>query len=144
MVKTIKKNTTTAKKTTPLKKAPVVVKQEFKTCRYQDKNLKVSPRKLRLLANSIKKMSPQQAALELSFTNTAAARALSRAIKTVVSVAKNNYNLSETSLKFDSIIVNEGQKIKRMDKSHGSRFSRGIIIKRHSRLLIILKGEVKS
>ena len=121
----------------------MVVKKEFKTCRYQDKNLKVSPRKLQLLANSIKKMSPQQAALELSFTNTSAARVLSRAIKTVVSVAKNNYNLSETSLKFDSIIVNEGQKIKRMDKSHGSRFSRGIIIKRHSRLLITLKGEVK-
>jgi len=143
MAKTTKKTTTTVKKTTPLKETPVVVKQEFKTCRYQDKNLKVSPRKLQLLANSIKKMSPQQAALELSFTNTSAARVLSRAIKTVVSVAKNNYNLSETSLKFDSIIVNEGQKIKRMDKSHGSRFSRGIIIKRHSRLLITLKGEVK-
>ena len=143
MAKTTKKTTTTVKKTTPLKETPVVVKKEFKTCRYQDKNLKVSPRKLRLLANSIKKMSPQQAALELSFTNTSAARVLSRAIKTVVSVAKNNYNLSKTSLKFDSIIVNEGQKIKRMDKSHGSRFSRGIIIKRHSRLLITLQGEVK-
>lgn len=144
MPKTIKKTTTTVKKTTPVKKEPVVAKKEFKICRYQDKNLKVPPRKLRLLANSIKKMSPTQAALELAFTNTSAARALSRAIKTVVSVAKNNYNLSETSLKFDTIIVGEGQKIKRMDKSHGSHFARGVIIKRHSRLLITLKGEVKS
>jgi len=35
-------------------------------------------------------------------------------------------------------------KIKRMDKSHGSRFARGIIQKRHSRLVIVLSGTIQS
>lgn len=144
MAKTIKKPTTTVKKAVSKKITPPTVETKIpqtKICVYRNDNLKISPRKLRLLANSIKKLPPQEVIVKLSFTNTNAARILSKAIKTVVSSAKNNYNLSESSLKFDSIIVNEGQKIKRMDKSHGSRFARGIIIKRHSRLVITLKGQ---
>lgn len=144
MAKTIKKPTTTVKKAVSKKITPPAVETKIpqtKICVYHNDNLKISPRKLRLLANSIKKLPPQEVLVKLSFTNTNAARILSKAIKTVVSSAKNNYNLSESSLKFDSIIVNEGQKIKRMDKSHGSRFARGIIIKRHSRLVITLKGQ---
>jgi large subunit ribosomal protein L22 len=142
--KTITKKEVTKKVTTPkVAAAPVSVAPEFKTSVYNDKNIKISPRKLRLLANSIKKMSPLEAAVKLSLTNTKAARILTTALKTVVSVAKNNYNLLPESLKFESIQVDEGQKIKRMDKSHGSHFARGIIMKRHSRLIIIVKGQVK-
>jgi large subunit ribosomal protein L22 len=146
---TIKK--TTIKKTVAVAKTPVKELSEakpgngleFKSSVYNDKNIKISPRKLRLLANSIKKMSPLEASVKLSLTNTKAARILTAALKTVVSVAKNNYNLLPESLKFESIQVDEGPKIKRMDKSHGSHFARGIIIKRHSRLIIIVKGQVK-
>jgi len=134
----VKKETTKKVETTPVVTAP-----EFKTSVYTDKNIKISPRKLRLLAMSIKKLSPQKAAIKLALTNTKAARVLASALKTVVSTAKNNYNLLPESLIFDSIQVDEGPKIKRMDKSHGSHFSRGIIIKRHSRLIIIVKGQVK-
>lgn len=134
----VKKEVATKIATTPVTAAP-----EFKSSVYTDKNIKISPRKLRLLANSIKKFSPMEASVKLSLTNTKAARILTSALKTVVSVAKNNYNLSPESLKFESIQVDEGPKIKRMDKSHGSHFSRGIIMKRHSRLIIIVKGQVK-
>jgi len=149
MAKEIDKKTITKKevvkkvKTTPVVTAPAIVAPEYKKSVYTDKNIKISPRKLRLLANSIKKLSPSEASIKLSLTNTKAARILTSALKTVVSVAKNNYNLSPESLIFDSIQVDEGQKIKRMDKSHGSHFSRGIIMKRHSRLIIIVKGLVK-
>jgi large subunit ribosomal protein L22 len=122
---------------------PVVAKSETKLCRYIDKNIKISPRKLRLLATSIKKLNVLDAATKLSLTNSLSARILTKAIETVVSVAKNNYNLSPESLKFDTLLVDEGSKIKRMDKSHGSHFARGIIIKRHSRLTIIVKGVTK-
>lgn len=145
MAKEITKKTIT-KKVIATKKVvttPVVAAPEFKSCRYTDKNIKISPRKLRLLANDIKKMSPLTVITKLSLTNTNSARILCRAIKTVVSVAKNNYNLSPETLVFTSVQVDEGSKIKRMDKSHGSHFSRGIIIKRHSRLIIIVKGQVK-
>jgi len=142
MAKTIKKTTTpVAKNKIPGVKIPETKIPETKTCVYRNNNLKISPRKLLLLTNSIKKLPPQEVLVKLSFTNTNAARILTKAIKTVVSSAKNNYNLTESSLKFDSIIVGEGQKIKRMDKSHGSRFARGVIIKRHSRLVITLKGQ---
>lgn len=138
----IKKEITKKVAATPVVATPVAT-PEFKSSVYTDKNIKISPRKLRLLANSIKKFSPTEASVKLSLTNTKAARILTAALKTVVSTAKNNYNLSPESLKFESIQVDEGPKIKRMDKSHGSHFSRGIIMKRHSRLIIIVKGQVK-
>jgi large subunit ribosomal protein L22 len=139
MAEKIVKKTITKKEVT----TPVAIASEYKLSKYTDKNIKISPRKLRLLATSIKKLSPLTAAVKLSLTNTKAARILTSALKTVVSVAKNNYNLLPESLSFDTIQVDEGPKIKRMDKSHGSHFSRGIIMKRHSRLIIIVKGQVK-
>ena len=140
---TIKK--TIVKKVTSKKVAetPIIATPEFKLSKYTDKNIKISPRKLRLLATSIKKISPEIALTKLSLTNTKAARVLVSALKTAISVAKNNYDLSPETLKFDTITVNEGPKTKRMDKSHGSHFARGIIIKRHSYLTIIIKGQVK-
>lgn len=148
--KTVTKKTVTKKavvKKTPIKKAvvekAVVEKVAPVIVKYYDKNIKVSPRKLRLLANSIKSISPVKVIPQLALTNTKSARILTRAIKNIVSVAKNNYNLLPESLKFNSILVDEGQKIKRMDKSHGSHFARGIIIKRHSRLTLIIQGQSK-
>lgn len=148
--KTVAKKTVTKKavvKKTPIKKAvvekAVVEKVAPVIVKYYDKNIKVSPRKLRLLANSIKSISPVKVIPQLALTNTKSARILTRAIKNIVSVAKNNYNLLPESLKFNSILVDEGQKIKRMDKSHGSHFARGIIIKRHSRLTLIIQGQSK-
>ncbi|MFA6007815.1 MAG: uL22 family ribosomal protein [Candidatus Shapirobacteria bacterium] len=141
MAKTITKKPVAKKVVAPT--TPTVVKSETKLCRYIDKNIKISPRKLRLLATSIKKLNVLEAATKLSLTNSLSARILTKAIETVVSVAKNNYNLSPESLKFDTLLVDEGSKIKRMDKSHGSHFARGIIIKRHSRLTIIVKGVTK-
>ena len=148
--KTVTKKTVTKKavvKKTPVKKAvvekAVVEKVAPVIVKYYDKNIKVSPRKLRLLANSIKSISPVKVIPQLALTNTKSARILTRAIKNIVSVAKNNYNLLPESLKFNSILVDEEQKIKRIDKSHCSHFARGIIIKRHSRLTLIIQGQSK-
>ena len=118
----------------------VIDKPASKMVRYFDKNVKISPRKLRLLARTIKKLQPTVVLTQLKFTNSKSARVLSKAVQNVISNAKNNYGLVPETLKFDSIRVDEGLKIKRMDKSHGSRFSRGLIQKRHSRLEIIVKG----
>jgi len=143
ITKTITKKETTKKVVTPKIAPTIAAAPEYKLSKYTDKNIKISPRKLRLLATSIKKISPEVALTKLSLTNTKAARVLASALKTAISVAKNNYNLSPETLKFDTITVNEGPKTKRMDKSHGSHFARGIIIKRHSYLTIIIKGQVK-
>lgn len=152
---TTKKTTTKAKviKTKAIKKPvetvaavkPVETKTEtvFKTAKYVNKNIQLSPRKLRLLVNDIRKLSPAEALNRVKFVNTKAARILTQALKNIIADAKNNFNLDTNSLKFDTIKADEALKIKRMDKSHGSRFARGLIQKRHSRLVIIVKGVQK-
>ena len=147
---------TTTKKTTKVVKAvkaetvkkietvkPVEVQKQatvFKTAKYVNKNIQISPRKLRLLVDEVRKFSPVEALNRVKFINTKSARVLTQALKNIIADAKNNFNLDTNSLKFDTIKADEALKIKRMDKSHGSRFARGLIQKRHSRLVIIVKG----
>lgn len=124
----------------PIIKAPKVKTSTPNVAKYLNKNLMISPRKLRLLADNIRKMTPVEALSRLKFTNTKAARIMIKALQNVIADAKNNFNLDTNSLKFDLLKVDEGLKIKRMDKAHGSRFARGLIQKRHSRLVIHIKG----
>lgn len=123
----------------PVEKATVV----YKTAQYVNKNVMISPRKLRLLVDRIRPLTPNNALLNLKFVNTKAARILVQALKNIIADAKNNFNLNTDSLKFDTIKADEATRIKRMDKSHGSHFARGLIQKRHSRLLIKVKGVQK-
>jgi large subunit ribosomal protein L22 len=159
MAKAIKKTTITKKtpvakvvKKTVLAKAdktvvntkPVVkVEVDWKLVKFVNKNIQISPRKLRLLVDEVRKFSPQEALNRVKFINTKSARILVQALKNVIADAKNNFNLDTNSLKFDTIKADEATKIKRMDKSHGSHFARGLIQKRHSRLVIIVKGVKK-
>ena len=148
MPKVTKKTTTKVTQEAKTKVAsPVItapkVETVTKVAKYFNKNLMISPRKLRLLAENIKKLSPTEALTRLKFTNTKAARILVKAVQNVIADAKNNFNLDPATLKFDLIKVDEGMKIKRMDKAHGSRFARGLIQKRHSRLVIHVKGNQK-
>ncbi len=154
MVQTIKKTTTKAKvvKTKAIKKPTEKVEvikpvekqgTAFKTAKYVNKNIQISPRKIRLLVDEVRKLSPVEALNRVKFINTKSARVLVQALKNIIADAKNNFNLDTNSLKFDTIKADEALKIKRMDKSHGSRFARGLIQKRHSRLVIIVKGVQK-
>lgn len=119
---------------------PVEVVKASKTARYLNKDIQISPRKLRLLVNDIKKFTPSEALARVKFINTKGARIMVKALTNVIADAKNNFGLDTNSLKFDTIKADEALKIKRMDKSHGSRYARGLIQKRHSRLVIIVKG----
>ncbi|MCX6726830.1 MAG: uL22 family ribosomal protein [Candidatus Shapirobacteria bacterium] len=115
---------------------------KLKTVKFSHTNLKVSPRKLRLLVATVKKLSPAMAMSTLQFTNSHSARLLRDVLINAINTAKNNNQLIVDTLKFVNITVDEGQKIKRMDKAHGSRFARGLIMKRHSRLNIVLSGTI--
>jgi len=124
-------------------KTKPVASPVIKTVRFFNKNIKISPRKLRLLANTIKKLKPSVALTQLKFINTRSARALHQAVQSVIADAQNNHQLNPQTLVFDQIMVDQGPRFKRMDKSHSSRFARGLIQKRHSRLLISVKGNNK-
>jgi len=130
-----------------IKSAPVKPVEKvatiFKTAKYVNKNIQISPRKLRLMVDEIRKFSPVEALERIKFVNNKSSRILVQALKNIIADAKNNFNLDTNTLKFDTIKADEALKIKRMDKSHGSHFARGLIQKRHSRLVIIVKGVQK-
>lgn len=72
------------------------------------KNLNFTPRKLRLVADMVRNMTPAQAIEALRFVNKAAAISMSKAIKTAIANTVN-----KEGLLFKRIEVNEGMKLKR-------------------------------
>lgn len=101
------------------------------------KNVGHSPRKLRLVADMIRKMSPQEALLKLQFTNRAAAIDLAKAIKTALA----NGGQAE-GLVFKSIEVNEGLRMRRYRVGTAGR-GRGRPYKRRtSHIKVVLTDEV--
>ena len=101
-----------------IKKQPELI--EVKT---EAKYLPISPRKLRLVAEAVKRLEPEEALRKLAFLNKKGARFLIKAIKTALADAENNFGLAKDSLRFKEILVNEGPRLKRRDKSHGARFN---------------------
>lgn len=104
--------------------------------RHIQKNLTTSPRKLRLVTDMIRKMSPAQALDTLMFTQKAAAVPLLKAIKTALANAKTD------QVVFKTIEVNEGMKLKRYRAGTAGR-GRGRPYKRRwSHIKIVLSDEL--
>ncbi len=102
------------------------------------KYVRISPRKVRPMASAIKKLPVAEALEKLSLQTKNGAQPILAALKTAIANATNNHKLSLENLKIKNILVNEGMKMKRRDKSHGARFSSGMIIKRTSHIKVIL------
>ncbi len=98
------------------------------------KNITSSPRKLRLVADLVRNMKPEQALVTLKFANKAASVPLSKAIKTVLA---NSGNRSDVF--FQTIEINEGPKLKRFRA--GSRGHADPYKKRWSHIKIVLTDE---
>lgn len=101
------------------------------------KNINSTPRKLRLVADMIKNMEPLEAVELLQFTNKRAALPLLKAIKTVIANAEG-----KVDLKFKSIEINEGPKLKRFMFGTAGRHTGRPFKKRLSQIKIILTDEV--
>lgn len=102
------------------------------------KFIRISPRKLRLVADSIKTMGIEEAISKLPFLEKLAALPILKTIKSAKANAVNNHKIDVKNLRIKNILIEEGARIKRMDKSHGSRFNRGIIQKRLSHIKVVL------
>ncbi len=77
------------------------------------KFIRMGPRKLRLVADMVRKMQPIKAMDLLSFTPKAAAKEVSGAIKVALSNAKQ-LGLDSEKVVFKQIEINEGAKLKRI------------------------------
>lgn len=102
------------------------------------KNISHSPRKLRLVADMVRKMTPERAIEALEFANKAAAKDLIKAIKTALANSGNKEGLS-----FKKLEINEGMKMKRYRVGTAGR-GRGRPYKRRlSHIKIVLSDEVQ-
>jgi large subunit ribosomal protein L22 len=104
------------------------------------KYVRMSPRKLRLVADAVRQMNPQDALETLPFLKKRAAEPLSKVIKTALSNAKN-MGLTESKLKFKEIQIQEGPRLKR-----GRPVSRGMwhpYQRKMSHIKVVLDAEGK-
>lgn len=77
------------------------------------KNLKVTPKKLRMLLPQIKKMTPSQALISLYYSNNKPSKVFYKAIHSALTNAKHTLKVEEDLIQFKLLTIEEGQKLKR-------------------------------
>lgn len=102
------------------------------------KNITSSPRKLRLVADMIRKMDPYRAVELLQFTNKAAAQPLKKAILTAIANAGK-----KDVLGFVKIEINEAAKLKRYRAGTAGRGRGRPYKKRWSHIKIVLTDDLE-
>ena len=98
-----------------------------------------SSRKLRLIADAVRVLTPQVAIAQLKALPQSAAKILLKVFQQAVGNAKSNFRLSPEALTVASLQVQDGPRFKRRDKSHGMRFDSGIKHKKFSHVILNLK-----
>lgn len=101
------------------------------------KSVRISPRKLRLVAYAVKRMPIDDAYRVLEVTQQRAAKIVQKTLKSAVANAVNNAKLDKDNLLIESVMVNESQALKRFRPSTRGRIHP--YKKRGSHLTIVLK-----
>lgn len=101
------------------------------------KLIRTSPRKIRLVADSIRELSPREALDYLKFMPQRAAIPLAKTIKASLANAKSTKGIKEENLKFKTIDIGKGPTYKRWRPV--SRGSAHKIMKRTSHIRIELE-----
>jgi len=100
-------------------------------------HLHIAPRKVRLIADLIRRKTVKEAEAILSFTPRRAAIPMIKLIKSAVSNVKNISGLDETNLYISKITVDEGPKMKKwMPRARGSP---SLIQKKSSHITLVLE-----
>lgn len=108
------KDTGKNKKETKSKKKAAEAEQEgVETVSATARFVRISPRKLRLVADLVRGKKISDAKVVLSFTPRGGAKVIGKVISSAVANAENNHDMSEDDLFVSSIYVNEGPTIKR-------------------------------
>ncbi|MCK5085257.1 50S ribosomal protein L22 [Candidatus Parcubacteria bacterium] len=105
------------------------------------RNLRISPRKVRLAADVIRGMDVHNAKIQLEFLNKKSSQPILTLMNSAIANAKHNFSLSDENLYVSKIFVNEGATLKRWIPRAMGRAS--AIHKRTSHITIIL-DEIKS
>lgn len=101
---------------------------------------RISPIKARFLLGGLKKMKPTVAVERLALSKQRSARILRQAIMSAIANAKNNLQLSEDSLQFSTLRVDEGPFLKRFRA--GSKGTGKPYVRRTSHIEVVLVSNV--
>lgn len=98
--------------------------------------LRISPRKVRMVADLLRRKSVAQAQNILNFTVKNSAEPLQKLLKSAIASARHNFHLEESNLYISKITVNEGPKLKRwMPRARGNA---NAIQKKTSHITLVL------
>lgn len=106
------------------------------------KDIKITPKKLRMYLDVIKKLSPQQALDYLMYAPQKQGKIYYKAIHSAISNATNTLKVSPDVLQFKLFVIEEGRAIKRY--LPGSRGTVKPIKRRFSHIKIVLVENKKS
>ncbi len=110
--------------------------KEIKEFKIRANFIRISPRKIRLVANLIKGLTFEEAWQQLIFQPKRASKFLKKILKTVEATATHNYYLAKEDLYIKNILVNQGPTLHRYKAAaHGSAHP---IRKRSSHLVIFI------
>lgn len=99
-------------------------------------NVRISPRKVRLVAGLVRGMRVEQARTQMQFLMKKSALPMVKLIDSAIANAKHNYKMNPENLYISAITVNEGPTLKRgMPRARGSVFT---IRKRTSHIALTL------
>ena len=104
------------------------------------KYIRISPTKLRLVANAIKMSSAEKALGILKFINKGGGKPMLKLLKSAIANAKNNYSISIDTLYIKEARVDCGPSLKRIQPRAQGRADR--IIKRTSHISLKLAERV--
>jgi large subunit ribosomal protein L22 len=103
------------------------------------KNIRISPRKVRISADIVRGCNIEEAIFRLDNTVKKANEPIKKMLLSAVANAENNFNLDKDSLVITDIQVGEGITIKRwMPRAYGRASS---ILKRSSHISMVLEGK---
>ncbi len=101
------------------------------------KTTREAPRKVRLVADVVRKLNPQDAVKQLLVVERRAGEVILKVLNSALANAQHNHNLSVDELVIKNILVNEGPRYKRFQPvSRGRAHS---IVKRTSHITVILE-----
>ena len=119
------------------KKAEAPKKPAVTEARAIAKNVKITPRKVRLVINLVRGKDVKEALGLLANTNKAASVPVSKLIKSAAANAINNFGMDEDSLYIAKIYATDGLRMKRyLPRAKGSASG---LVKRSSHITVVVK-----
>ena len=127
-----------AKKAKKEEKKPEAPKKPMPTeVRAIAKNVRITPRKARLVMDLVRGKGVKEALGLLANTNRAASEPVSKLIRSAAANAVNNFGMDEDSLYIAQIWANDGLRMKRyLPRAKGSASG---LVKRNSHLYVVVK-----